>query len=84
MDKDYQRIYRLKEEISKLKEKKVSLQAVISTLTEERNRYLTTLRNKYNIRIEDLENEINKYKNKISEIETKISKIKEVLSKFLV
>lgn len=84
MDKDYQRVYRLKEEIAKLKEKKVSLQAVISTLTEERNRYLATLRNKYNIKVEDLENEINKYKNKISEIETKISKIKEVLGKFLV
>lgn len=82
MDRDYEEIIKLKNEIVKLKEKYVSYKAVLDTLYQERQKYLDEL-NKMGLDVNNLDEEIKKRTDQINEISNKILKAKEILNKNL-
>lgn len=82
MDFSHKKLIELKEEILKLREKKASLQAIISTLQEEKQKYIQELNN-LGVSFENINNEIEMRKNKLVELNNKIEKIKQVLNKFI-
>jgi len=80
MDKTYERIVALKNDIIRLKEKKASLEATLSTLMKERDNYIKELQG---IPLDKIDDIIKENEQKIKEISSRISKIKEFLEKFI-
>ena len=82
MDKEYGEIIDLRNEIAKLKEKKVSLQTTLSVLEKEKERYINELE-KRGVSFDQIDQVIEQNRKKIEKISTKISEIKQVFEKYL-
>ena len=81
MDKTYERIVNLKNDIIKLKEKKASLEAILDTLVREREKYINELR-RYGVEPDEVDRVIEENKKKIEQISLKIDQAKKFLEKF--
>ena len=82
MDKEYGEIIDLRNEIAKLKEKKVSLQTTLSVLEKEKERYINELE-KRGVPFDQIDQVIEQNRKKIEKISTKISEIKQVFEKYV-
>jgi chromosome segregation ATPase len=82
MDKEYESIVNLKNEIVKLKEKKVSLQTTLSVLEKERERYIAELEER-GVPFDQIDHVIERNRKKIEKISSKVSEIKRIFDKYL-
>lgn len=83
MDQVYKRVAELKETILSLKEKYIALQATLTALQNERNKYLEELRKLGITDFSQLDSVLEKWQQKVAQIESKIKTIRSVLSKFI-
>jgi predicted nucleic acid-binding Zn-ribbon protein len=75
MDKTYDKITSLKNDIIRLRERRASLRATLDTLLKEREKYIRELES-LGISVDDIDNVIKENENKIAEIQSKLSKVK--------
>jgi len=82
MDKEYGEIIGLRNEIVKLKEKKVSLQTTLSVLEKEKERYINELE-KRGVSFDQIDQVIEQNRKKIEKISAKVAEIKQIFEKYL-
>jgi len=82
MDKEYGEIIGLRNEIVKLREKKISLQTTLSVLEKERERYISELE-KRGVPFDQIDQVIEQNRKKIEKISAKVAEIKQIFEKYL-
>jgi DNA phosphorothioation-dependent restriction protein DptG len=82
MDKEYGEIIGLRNEIAKLREKKISLQTTLSVLEKERERYISELE-KRGVPFDQIDRVIEQNRKKIEKISAKVAEIKQIFEKYL-